>query len=334
MVQGNLSWLMRFAAAWALILFSAAEASTHAVKPIVSASASASSIGQRHAHRKCLACINQLRGGAPSYESNPNYQHSAPMLGDVDKDGFYRAATFQSPLAPQRPPPLTELVKSFFAELHRFSPTLFNGTIASIALFVLWQLPTSSSVSKLLRNHFMCSQYNIVRKRRYHALVTAAFSHSSFHHIAVNMYAFVTFGRSVKQILARNGIPLGAFVLSAAVFGNLVFLAFDGGQGSCVGLSGVTLALLAFDALVYPTKELRLIVSFIPITLQAYYLFVGLCGFSVLGIFGVVGRSNVAHSTHLGGLVFGALFYEALKRGWLQMWIVRVRKAYRVLRGS
>jgi membrane associated rhomboid family serine protease len=150
----------------------------------------------------------------------------------------------------------------------------------------------------------------------------------------VNMYAFLNFGPSVKQVLASQGVALWPFVGLAAVFGSLVFLALDNGSGSCIGLSGVTLALLAFDSMVYPSKELRMIVSFIPIHLPAYYLFIGLLGFSVAGVMGLVGgRSNVAHSTHLGGLVFGRLFYEAYRRGYVRMWSYRARNAFNKLRG-
>jgi len=99
-------------------------------------------------------------------------------------------------------------------------------------------------------------------------------------------------------------------------------------------MSFFTVALLAFDSLVYPTKELRLFVSFFPITLPAYYLFLGLIGFSIMGMLGLAGRSNVAHSTHLGGLVYGYLYYEAFKRGWPRLWDYRLRKAYRALRGN
>lgn len=174
----------------------------------------------------------------------------------------------------------------------------------------------------------------MVVKKRYYALITSAFSHASFHHIAVNMYAFLNFGPSVKQVLASQGVALWPFVGLAAVFGSLVFLALDNGSGSCIGLSGVTLALLAFDSMVYPSKELRMIVSFIPIHLPAYYLFIGLLGFSVAGVMGLVGgRSNVAHSTHLGGLVFGRLFYEAYRRGYVRMWSYRARNAFNKLRG-
>ncbi|KAL7545761.1 hypothetical protein ACHAWF_009114, partial [Thalassiosira exigua] len=282
------------------------------------------------AEKHCLACIDKLRGGDP-YESNPNYQHS-PTLGDVDKDGYYRGqASYQTPLrSNQRPPPLTQLISAYFAEIRNFSPTLYNGTVASLLLFLVWQLP-SRHVSQTLRDHFVCSHYNVIGRKRFHALVTSAFSHASFHHLAVNVYAFLTFGRSVKHTLERHGISLWAFVISAALFGNSAFLAFDRGRnGSCIGLSGVTLALLAFDSLVYPSKELRLFVAFFPIVMPAYYLFLGLLCFSFAGIFGFAGRSSVAHSTHLGGLVYGALFFEAFKRGWLRLWSYRLRKAFGV----
>ena len=280
------------------------------------------------------SCINKIRGGDTYYESNPNFENSnnnAPTLADINNDGFYQSNYLGS--TNHRPQPLLEVMSNYFTELHKFSPTLFNGIVSSVIIFILWQLPPSTYVSKMLRNHFVCSHYNVFRKKRYHALILSAFSHASFHHIAVNMYAYVMFGRSVKQILARQGVDLWVFVLMAAIFGNLTFLAFDNRQaGSCIGLSGVTLGLLAFDSLVYPTKELRMIVSFIPITLPANYLLIGLFAFSCLGIIGITGKTSVAHSTHLGGLIYGILFYESVKRGWVRRWSYRVKK-YNALKG-
>ncbi|KAL7488701.1 hypothetical protein ACHAW6_014300 [Cyclotella cf. meneghiniana] len=282
--------------------------------------------------------LGQLRGGGTSslYEHNPNYQHAAAVtLGDVDNNGYYQpSATFRIPSNNRRPPPITTLIRDYFTSLRNFSPTLSYGTYTSLLLFILWQFPTAR-ISKLLQAHFVCSRSNI-RQRRYHALFTSAFSHASFHHLAVNLYAFLTFGPSVKQVLASQGVPLGIFVLSAAVFGSLAFLALDSrGTGSCIGLSGVTLALLAFDSLFYPSKELRIIVSFVPVHLPAYYLFLGLLGFSLMGVLGLAGgRSNVAHSTHLGGLLFGNCFYEAFRRGWIRKWNYQLRSAYLKLKRS
>mmetsp|Transcript_24751 Transcript_24751/g.35421 ORF Transcript_24751/g.35421 Transcript_24751/m.35421 type:complete len:320 (+) Transcript_24751:241-1200(+) len=281
--------------------------------------------------------LHLIRGGGPYYESNPSYHSSsASTLGDLDEQGVYRgASSVRSKLQYtqyQRPPPITQAVRNYFVSLHQFSPTLFYGTTTSLVFFILWQFQsTSHSIGKILRNHFVCSRYNVMQKKRLHALVLSAFSHASLQHLAVNLYAYSTFGRSVKQTLVNQGVALWPFVCSASIFASLTFLAMDRGGGSCIGLSGVTLALLAFDSLVYPSKELRLFVSFVPIQLPAYYLFLGLVGISIAGIMGLVG-GNVAHSTHLGGLLFGSLFYEAFKRGYVRQLNYKVRKAYYALR--
>ena len=270
--------------------------------------------------------MRKVRGGN-LYEQNPNYRHPSPTLGDVDRNGQYQfTTTFGAPINNQQPPPITKLIREYFSSLHEFSPTLSYGTHLALMLFVLWQFAQSQQVlGKTLQHHFVCSRQNI-RRRRYHTLITSAFSHASFHHLVVNLYAFLTFGPSVVRVLP---IELWMFVIPAAVFGSMTFLVFDSrGMGSCIGLSGVTLALLAFDSLVHPSKELRMIVSFIPIHLPAYYLYLGLLGFSILGVLGLVGgRTNVAHSTHLGGLLFGHCSYEAFRRGWIQKWNYHGRRA-------
>ena len=284
-----------------------------------------SSAAARHSFTSPQSKLQQLRGGN-IYEQNPNYQHASPTLGDVDNNGYYRSTSFAVPTN-RKPPPITKLITEYFASLQKFSPTLSYGTYTSLILFTLWQFTPNSHIGQVLQRHFVCSQRNM-KQRRYHTLLTSAFSHASFHHLAVNMYAFLNFGPSVANVLASQSVELWVFVVSAALFGSLTFLVFDKrGIGSCIGLSGVTLALLAFDSLVYPSKELRMIVSFIPIQLPAYYLYLGLLGFSALGVLGLVGgRSNVAHSTHLGGLIFGQCFYEAFRRGWVRRWNYQVRR--------
>lgn len=269
--------------------------------------------------------LPKLRGGS-IYEQNPTYQTS-PTLGDVDNDGYYRSSSFAIPNN-RKPPPITKLIYDYFSSLNKFSPILSYGTYSSLILFALWQFTSIRQINQALQRHFVCNHHNI-KQRRYHTLFTSSISHASFHHLAVNLYAFLSFGPSVANILAAQSVELWPFVVSAALFSSMTFLALDRrGMGSCIGLSGVTLALLAFDSLVYPSKELRMIVSFIPVQLPAYYLFLGLFGFSVLGVLGLVGgRTNVAHSTHLGGLVFGYSFHEAFRRGWIRRWNYQVKRA-------
>mmetsp|Transcript_12188 Transcript_12188/g.25697 ORF Transcript_12188/g.25697 Transcript_12188/m.25697 type:complete len:372 (+) Transcript_12188:113-1228(+) len=295
--------------------------------------------------------LHQLRGGAPPpsyYETNPNYSNQGgPTLGDLEhnNNGFRyppnpsppsSAFSFHPKSTASKPPPITTLLSNYSTNLKAFSPTIFYTTASSILLFLLWNLfpPQSTFSKRILQTHFVCSHHNIFTKHRWDAAVLSALSHTSFRHLMVNLYGFLTFGPSVKRILDGGNLGLWAFVALSALFGSLSFLLLDrythGGAGSCIGLSGVTLALLAFDSLVYPSKELRLFVSFIPVQLPAYYLLMGLVGWSVLGVLGMMngGGGNVAHSTHLGGLVFGAVFYEAFSRGYVRIWKYRLRKFY------
>ena len=85
--------------------------------------------------------------------------------------------------------------------------------------------------------------------------------------------------------------------------------------GGCMGLSGVTLAFLATFARMYPQRELGvMLMGIIPVRMQAQVALsctvgVECSGFHVSGIGG-----NVAHSAHLGGLLFGMGYYEVWKK--------------------
>ena len=288
-----------------------------------------------------------LRGGLGSshIEYNPNYVHPSgrPMtLGDLEENNDFGNNRFGSSSlhsydptfsTPRKPTPLTQLIHDYFVNLRRNSPSLYYGTVSSLVMFVLWQIPQFSSI---LRGHFICSRQNVLKKKRFHALLLSAISHASFSHLAINMYAFSTFGSSVQRILKGygTGFSLWPFCIGAALLGNIFFMLLTP-NGSCLGLSGVTLALLALDAKVHPGKQLGMVVHFIPIRLPAQYALAGIFAMSLCGVLGsLVGSrvgDGVAHATHLGGLVFGLLYYEALARGILSRYrIIFIRWWYKV----
>ncbi|KAL7470216.1 hypothetical protein ACHAXS_010458 [Conticribra weissflogii] len=347
---------------WCFILRSAPGAAAKADPFTISSSASFRTpltLRRKSPTPSTTRILRQLRGGAPPpsyYETNPNYPNfnppDGPTLGDLDDDIHHghrypppSSSTFsfhRTSIASSKPPPITTVLSNYFSNLKTFSPTLFYTTAASMLLFLLWNLfpPPSPFSKRILQTHFVCSRHNIIERRRWDAALLSAVSHTSFRHLMVNLYGLLTFGPSVKRTLDGSGgggdFGLGPFVTMSAIFGSLSFLLWDrlatrGMGGSCIGLSGVTLALLAFDSLVYPSKELSLFVGFLPVRLPAYYLLMGLVGWSALGVvsgMGNGGGGNVAHSTHLGGLAFGALFYEAFSRGYVRLWNYRMRRLY------
>lgn len=253
-------------------------------------------------------------------------------------------AILSSPTAATTPP-IMEIIRDFFQKLHESSPTLHYVTLSSLILFITWQIP---SLSFLLQRHFVCSRFNVLTKKRLHATLLSCISHASLPHLFLNMYGFIVFGTSVKRVLHVMGnLPLWPFVLGASLFSATTFLLCDntatskvkggggvGGGNGCIGLSGVTLALMAFDAMAYPHKEVGMMLSFIPVRLPARHALVVLLGGSLFGMFKTcgwgsgssavaAGGAEIAHAAHLGGLIFGVLYYEALARGWL----VRLRSS-------
>ena len=280
---------------------------------------------------KRILVKDQIRGGGSYIQSNPNYNDSdpnqflPPMLGDLDKNQIRRSHQHTnnydsnnnsnnqySARTQRQPKPIAQVIKEFFQQLRVSSPALFYGTVSSIFVFVLWQIPQFSAI---LSKNFVCSQYNL-SQRRYHTLFTSIISHTTLSHILMNLYGFLIFGKSIEPILKLNDMSLAAYCTLAGIFANLFFVRIRR-DGSCIGLSRVTLSLLAFDAMLHPSKEIGFLIRFIPIRLPAQYALTGLLIWSVLGMMAMAnGRGDgVAHATHLGGLIFGIGFHELMKRG-------------------
>jgi membrane associated rhomboid family serine protease len=109
------------------------------------------------------------------------------------------------------------------------------------------------------------------------------------------------------------------------VAGSLAFL-IRGGNGGCLGLSGVTLAMMALQAKLSPDKEFRMMVAVFPVKLKADMALTCMLIWSVVG--SVARNSQVAHTAHLGGLLFGMAYYEVwLRRNKLKWYVNRAKAA-------
>jgi rhomboid-like protein len=126
----------------------------------------------------------------------------------------------------------------------------------------------------------------------------------------VNLFAFLSFGPSIVQTLSPW--TLWPLVVGAAIFSSHVFLLMSKG-GACMGLSGVTLAFLAFVARLRPEQELGvLFMGIIPVRMPAQVALYALLAWSLLG--SIIRKGRVAHSAHLGGLLFGMGYFELWTR--------------------
>ncbi len=136
-------------------------------------------------------------------------------------------------------------------------------------------------------------------------LVTYAFLHDGFAHIAFNMFALWMFGAPVENALGarRYSLYYLVCVIGAAVAQLAVIHYFKPHEFyPTLGASGGVFGLLLAFAIIYPGARIALL--FFPVPIPAMIAVVGYMAIEfVLGITGT--QEGVAHFAHLGGAAAG-----------------------------
>ena len=143
-------------------------------------------------------------------------------------------------------------------------------------------------------------------------LVTYAFLHGGFAHIAFNMIGLVTFGNELEQYWGTRRLLTFYFVsVLAAGLTQLAVTASIGEIAPTVGASGGIFGLLLGFAMMFPRRK---IVPLIPPIPMPAWVFVTLYGVLELYL-GVTGTaSGVAHFAHLGGMIGGWIMIRRWRR--------------------
>ena len=202
--------------------------------------------------------------------------------------------------------------------LYHDCPTAFWTTSSSLIIFLFWQLLPSFARPMLLQ-FFLASRQTVVRSYGL-SLVLSTISHTSFRHLLVNMFVFLNLSPAISALLVSSSSlssrrtrlsspAMWPLLLGGGIFGNLLFLLFRP-AGSCLGLSGVTMAMLGVYASDAPDRMLRIMLGgIIPVSIKAGTLVQFLLVFSLAGSL-FLPSSPIAHLAHLGGLIFGLLYYQ------------------------
>ncbi|MFV0445076.1 MAG: rhomboid family intramembrane serine protease [Planctomycetaceae bacterium] len=165
-------------------------------------------------------------------------------------------------------------------------------------------------------------------------LLTYAFLHSelSIWHIVFNMWVFHMAGSDFEA--RRGSKELIAFYLVAAVVAGLttvVWETFVGQDMPALGASGAVAAVLMEFAFTHPRAKM-LLFGLLPMQMMTFAVLV-LMFDSVPLLLQLTGQNagdGIAHSAHLGGLLFGILYQK--QNWWISRWTPRigdVRKAFR-----
>jgi membrane associated rhomboid family serine protease len=136
-------------------------------------------------------------------------------------------------------------------------------------------------------------------------LVTYAFLHGGYLHIAFNMFALYMFGGQIEIALGAQRYTTYYFVcVLGAALAQLAVIHFFKPDDfyPTLGASGGVFGLLLAFAVIFPTA--RILILPIPFPLLAP---VAVVGFMVIElVFGITGtQEGVAHFAHLGGAVAG-----------------------------
>ena len=168
-------------------------------------------------------------------------------------------------------------------------------------------------------------------------LVTYMFLHGGVLHVLINMFVLWMFGADLERHWGSKQFLKYYFIcgIGAGVVQVLVTVSFFPSNMAIpvVGASGAIYGLLLAFALLFPNREIFLLLFFVlPVRLKAKYLamiFGGLALFS--GLFG--SNSEVANFAHLGGMLVGFLY---LKVDWrfeaLTAWLKRQKGSREIVR--
>ena len=186
--------------------------------------------------------------------------------------------------------------------------------IATVAVFFLQIMTAQGGGSSLIQEWLQVSPSTVFLKGQIWRLLTYAFCHSQQQllHIVMNMAVLYMIGQWVAPRLGDREFLW--FYATSAVFAAICSIALYAVQGRdipIIGASGSVMAVFMLFVMFYPRQRL-LLMGIVPI--EARWLLVLYIAFyagpMLLSMGGMQESSNVAHSAHLGGLLFGFLYFR------------------------
>jgi membrane associated rhomboid family serine protease len=189
--------------------------------------------------------------------------------------------------------------------------------IVNSIIFVFELLVSGYSHSSYVENHYFALSKEGLESGFVWQLLTFQFMHAGLLHLVVNCWAIYVFGRAIEEALGWKKFLI--LYLSSGVVGGIcqvlagwLWPGLFGGP--VVGASAGGFGLIAAFAVLFPERELVLLLFFIiPIRLSAKML---LMLSAVLALAGIVFPINhVANAAHLGGMLTGVIFIRQFIQG-------------------
>lgn len=195
--------------------------------------------------------------------------------------------------------------------------------IVNIAIFILQQLTHVWFNTIFLEKYFALSPANI-KSGYIWTLVTYSFLHGGLLHILVNMLAIYFVGQILEPIIGSKKLLQVYFV--SVLLGGLAWLLLSQGHGQIlVGASAAGFGLMTFFCLLYPERPITVLLFFIiPITAKPKWILWGMLAVEacLFLFYELPGKSFIASSGHLGGILGGFIMYQILMSKWGNLFAV------------
>jgi membrane associated rhomboid family serine protease len=150
--------------------------------------------------------------------------------------------------------------------------------------------------------------------------VTYMFMHDDLLHILFNMLILWFLGREVEYFIGARAYAKLYFI--GGLVGAALWLAFNlNSNGLLLGASAAVLACVIAFATLFPNREITLLLFFfIPVTIKAKYLAIGIVALDIIPVLEQA-QTNIAHLAHIGGAAIGYIFIKHLGYGATPGWL-------------
>jgi membrane associated rhomboid family serine protease len=201
--------------------------------------------------------------------------------------------------------------------------------IVNAMVFLFELLVSGYSHSLHIENYYFALSVEGLKNGFVWQLLTFQFMHAGLWHLVFNCWAIYVFGRTIEETLGWKKFLI--LYLSSGVVGGIcqVLVALlwpDLFGGPVVGASAGGFGLIAAYAVLFPERELLLLLFFIlPIRLSAKMLLLLSAVLALAGIVFPIG--NIANAAHLGGMLAGVVFIRYFIQGRWPQWEFPSRRA-------
>ena len=183
--------------------------------------------------------------------------------------------------------------------------TLFITAFTSVVSFICFS-------NENWMNQLIFHPPSIHHNKEWYRFITCGFIHADIPHLLFNMYSFYLFGGAVEYFFKENFGDRSYFLYILLYITSLIaclvptyYKQIDNYRYYSLGASGAVSAIVFVYIFIAPMQELQLM--FIPIGLPAFIF--GLIYLGVSAYLSKRGNSNINHSAHLWGAVYGIIFF-------------------------